>query len=142
MCTFQPGDVKAAAAKGSIEVDLLQDHPIYCLEAYMCALFSPGILQAVAVKGLSKGGRPCNETTWQMKQHGTLTSFGDRHADTVLAKQELVVERRADHLHLLPKLTGLRNVGGIFVAVIMPACAHQLEALFQDISCSMKYTMI
>ena len=36
-----------------LKVDLLQDHQIYCLEACMCELFSPGILQAVAVKGLS-----------------------------------------------------------------------------------------
>ena len=45
MSTFQPGDVKAVAVKGSIEVDLLQDHPIYCLEGYMWALFSPEMLR-------------------------------------------------------------------------------------------------
>ena len=35
-----------------LKVDLLQDHQIYCLEACMCALFSPEISQAGAVKGL------------------------------------------------------------------------------------------
>ena len=45
MCTFQPGYVKAVAVKGSIEVDLLQDPPMYCLEGYMCALFSPEMLR-------------------------------------------------------------------------------------------------
>ena len=36
-----------------VKVNLLQDHEIYCWEACMCALFSPEILQAAAVKGLS-----------------------------------------------------------------------------------------
>ena len=36
-----------------LEVDLLQDHQIHCLEVCMCALFSPEIVQAVAVKGLT-----------------------------------------------------------------------------------------
>ena len=34
------------------EIYLLQDHQIYCLQACMCALFSPEILRAGAVKGL------------------------------------------------------------------------------------------
>ena len=37
-----------------LEVDLLQYHHIYCLEACMCAFFSRTILQAVAVKGLNR----------------------------------------------------------------------------------------
>ena len=36
----------------ALTVDLLQGHQIYSLEVYMCALFSPEILQAGAVKGL------------------------------------------------------------------------------------------
>ena len=36
-----------------LKVDLLQDHQLYCLEACMCALFSPELLQDVAVKGLT-----------------------------------------------------------------------------------------
>ena len=35
-----------------LKVDLLYDHQIYCLRACMCALFSPEILQGVAMKGL------------------------------------------------------------------------------------------
>ena len=37
-----------------LKVDLLRDHQRYCLQACMCALFSPDILQAVAVKGLTE----------------------------------------------------------------------------------------
>ena len=33
-------------------VDLLRDHQIYCLQACMCVLFSPEILQAGSVKWL------------------------------------------------------------------------------------------
>ena len=32
-----------------LKVDLLQDHQIHCLEACMCALFSPEIVQAVVL---------------------------------------------------------------------------------------------
>ena len=35
-----------------LKADLLWGHQIYCLQACMCALFSPEILQAEAVKGL------------------------------------------------------------------------------------------
>ena len=48
VCTFQPGTTLCTLLK----VDLLQDSQLYCLEACMCALSSPEILQAVAVKGL------------------------------------------------------------------------------------------
>ena len=35
-----------------LKADLLQNHQVYCLQACMCAIFSPEILQALAVKGL------------------------------------------------------------------------------------------
>ena len=43
--------VKGFLSKCTVLKDFLF-HQIYCLEACMCALFSPEILQAVAVKGL------------------------------------------------------------------------------------------
>ena len=36
-----------------LKVDLLQDHKIYCLQACMCAPFSPEMSHAAAVKGLT-----------------------------------------------------------------------------------------
>jgi len=36
-----------------LKVDLLQDNQLFCLEACMCALPSPEIVQAVVVKGLT-----------------------------------------------------------------------------------------
>ena len=45
--------VKVFLSKWTVlKVDLLQDHQIYSLQACMCALFSPEILQAAAAKGL------------------------------------------------------------------------------------------
>ena len=44
-----------------LKVDLLQDHQIHCLQACMCALFSPEILQAGAVKGLNYIIVPCEK---------------------------------------------------------------------------------
>ena len=38
------------------KADLLQGRHMYCLQACMCAHFSPEILQAVAVKGLILSG--------------------------------------------------------------------------------------
>ena len=36
-----------------LKSELLYDHQIYCLQARMCTLFSPEVLQAGAVKGLN-----------------------------------------------------------------------------------------
>ena len=50
------------------KADLLQGHQIYCMDACMCALFSPEVLQAGAVKGLisatnNKTGK-CIQIQW------------------------------------------------------------------------------
>ena len=40
-----------------LKVDLLKNHQIYCLQACMCAIFIPVILQVQAVMGLKMGIR-------------------------------------------------------------------------------------
>ena len=45
----------------ALRVDLLQDHQIYCFQACMCALFSPEIVQAGAVKGVNLPSVSFNE---------------------------------------------------------------------------------
>ena len=52
-----------------LKLDLLYDHQVCCLQACMCALFSPEILQAVAVKGLINSSTDCSFLPFKGRSH-------------------------------------------------------------------------
>ena len=52
-----------------LRLDLLYDHQVCCLQACTCALFSPEMLQVVAVKGLINSSIDCSFLPFKGRSH-------------------------------------------------------------------------